>query len=531
MQKWITRIIAFFVGASGIVGLISALVPSAYDRLILLREVVPMLVRLGSRTLSLLAGFGLVIIAQNILARKRRAWYLSILLLSLTLITHLTKGLDFEEAIFSAIPLFLLIRYRSIFTVASTRLNLTQIIHRVAIVVLTLLAYILLGYTLLQTQFSVRPGVKNVESDYIYSTVGVGQDSLIAETRLSKWFEKSLWIISTTGVITILLYLFGPLIDGELVTDKEVSEVRSLAEVSPNSVGYFATMPGNKYFWNHNRTQVMAYRISGNVAVAIGEPYGPGPSEETVTEFASFMEQRGILTAIYNAREVVMKRLKDTYKSIKIGEEAVISTEGFTLTGSKIADVRHAVSRMMRDGVSYEWCDASTISWTYVKELDMLHANWLKKKNLPPLTFSMEYYPFDPNPSVKILIIKNLSKKIIAGMSFLPYDEGRGMALDLMLKSDLSPNGTMEAGIAEALKYFKDRGIDHVSLSLAPLANTDMQIIYKHFNRLYQFKSLHKFKEKFLPQWHPKYILIDKKLSTPKALYASAVVHLKKVNS
>ncbi|MGZ5469921.1 MAG: hypothetical protein ACXWG5_12280, partial [Candidatus Aminicenantales bacterium] len=51
-----------------------------------------------SRFLSLLTGFALAVSSLNIFKRKKRAFALVMLLAGLSVVFHLTKGLDYEEA-------------------------------------------------------------------------------------------------------------------------------------------------------------------------------------------------------------------------------------------------------------------------------------------------------------------------------------------------------------------------------------------------------------------------------------------------
>jgi phosphatidylglycerol lysyltransferase len=531
MRKWIPRFIAILVGLAGVMSLISAMLPGAYDRLVLLREFVPLEVRSVSRILTLLSGFILIILAQNLWARKRRAWWLAIAILGLSFVTHLTKAFDFEEALATLIPLFLLLRYHALFSVASARLNPFQIGKRIAVVLAILTLYAGLGYTLLQTQFMdpVRPGSAGV--DYLYSATGLGRDAIRARTRASHWFENSLGIITTAAGLVILVSLFAPLLERSVPTDEERETVRSLALQSDNSVAYYATMPDKQYYWNLGGTHVLAYQTSMGVAVVLGEPLGLGGIESALSEATEHFEKRGLGIALYNVTASFALRAEALgYHLLKVGEEAVIPLDAFDLAGSRMAEIRHAVARMDREGLHYEWYTAADLPWSTLESIDDLHTTWISQKNMPPMTFSMEYYPFPIVSEVSILAIKNSAGKIWGALSFLPYGEGKGVTLDFMLRSAAAHNGMMEAAIFEAINHFRSLGVQDLNLGLAPLANTSKAFLtlFNNFNHFYQFKSLYKFKDKFAPVWVPKYIVTGKKLTFPKAALAIISVHLKK---
>lgn len=530
MRKWIPRIIAILVGLAGVMSLVSAMLPGAYDRLLVLREFVPLVVRSASRILTLLSGFALIILAQNLWSRKRRAWWLAILILSLSFVTHLVKAFDFEEALATLIPLYLLLRYHALFSVGSTRLNPVQIGKRIVLVLTVLTLYASLGYTLLQTQFMdpVRPQAVGV--DYLYSATGLGRDAIRARTRWSHWFENSLGIITSAAGLVILVSLFAPLLERETPTDDERELVHDLSRSHDNSVAYYAGMPDKQYYWDQDHTHVIAYQVAQHVAVGLGEPQGVGGGEAILNQATEEFERRGLGIALYNTTASFALRAKTLgYKHLKIGEEGVIPLDSFDLAGSAMSEVRHAVTRMERERVKFEWYRASDLPWSELEAIDALHARWLAQKNLPAMTFSMEYYPLPTVDEVQVLVVKNASGGLWGVLSFLPYGEGSGMTLDFMLRAPGSHNGMMEAAIVEAIKHFRALGIHNLSLGLAPLAgNKSFLALFNHFNHFYQFKSLYKFKNKFSPRWEPKYLVVGKKLTLGSAALAVISVHFKK---
>lgn len=531
MRKWIPQFIAILVGLAGVMSLISAMLPGAYDRMLMIRELVPLAVRSVSRILTLLAGFSLIILAQNIWARKRRAWWFAIILLCLSFVTHLTKAFDFEESLATLIPISLLLRYHALFSIASTRLKPLQISKRVGLILLILTLYAALGYTILQTQFVGQAGLQSAGVDYLYSTTGLGRDALRAQTRWSRWFEESLAIITTAAGLIIVVSLFAPLLERQIPTEEERKKVRDLSLHTDNSVAYYATMSDKQYYWNQSHSHVIAYQVSRGVAVALGEPLGEGDRVEVLSQFTEAFEKRGVGVTLYNVSASFALRAKALgYHILKVGEEAVIDLDAFDLSSPKLSDIRHSVTRMTREQVIYEWYSAANLPWSILSEIDNLHRTWISQKNMPPLTYSMEYYPFPVEDEVVILAIKNPRGDIWGALSFLPYGEGKGMALDFMLRSNDAKNGMMEAAIAQAANHFRSQGIQNLNLGLAPLANTSKVFLalFNNFNQFYRFKSLYKFKDKFAPVWVPKYIVTGKKLTFPKAALAIISVHLKK---
>ena len=75
----------------------------------------------SSRTLTVLAGMLLMLLSFSLFRRKRQGWIAAVVLLSVSLALHLLKGLDYEEAIFTALVLGVLLGARHEFVVRSDR--------------------------------------------------------------------------------------------------------------------------------------------------------------------------------------------------------------------------------------------------------------------------------------------------------------------------------------------------------------------------------------------------------------------------
>src|SRR5882724_4292781 len=95
---WEIRIIALLVAGMGLVNLLSDTLPALSNRVAILRDYLPFGVRFGSRLTATIAGFALLLIARGLWRRKRAACYLGLFALAVSAITHVAKGLDWEEA-------------------------------------------------------------------------------------------------------------------------------------------------------------------------------------------------------------------------------------------------------------------------------------------------------------------------------------------------------------------------------------------------------------------------------------------------
>ena len=103
------RIIALLTAVMGVVNVLSAVRPSLHDRLRLLEQYSPLQVTHGGHLTSALAGFALLLLSSGLWRRKRVAWLLTLLVLVASIVAHLLKGLDYEEASLAALLLVVLL--------------------------------------------------------------------------------------------------------------------------------------------------------------------------------------------------------------------------------------------------------------------------------------------------------------------------------------------------------------------------------------------------------------------------------------
>ena len=109
------RVMALLTAGMGVVNVLAAVRPSMQSRLRLLEQYSPLQVTHGGHLTSALAGFALLMLASGLWRRKRVAWLLTLLVLLASIVAHLLKGLDYEEASLAAILSAVLLMWRSHF--------------------------------------------------------------------------------------------------------------------------------------------------------------------------------------------------------------------------------------------------------------------------------------------------------------------------------------------------------------------------------------------------------------------------------
>jgi phosphatidylglycerol lysyltransferase len=100
---------------------------------------------------------------------------------------------------------------------------------------------------------------------------------------------------------------------------------------------------------------------------------------------------------------------------------------------------------------------------------------------------------------------------------------------DLMRYTSDAPSGTMEYLFVKLIFWGKDRGYQYMNLGMAPLSGIDdrplaplwnkaVGIVYRHGQHFYSFEGLRNYKERFTPEWTPRYLASPGGLELPRII-------------
>ena len=107
---------------------------------------------------------------------------------------------------------------------------------------------------------------------------------------------------------------------------------------------------------------------------------------------------------------------------------------------------------------------------------------------------------------------------MVAFASLTPSYRGRTeVGVDLIRQLPDAPVGTMDYLFTEMIQYARAEGYAWFNLGMAPLSGVGKiryarpderfaRYAYDYGNRLYNYKGLRSFKEKFHPEWRSRYI-------------------------
>jgi phosphatidylglycerol lysyltransferase len=288
----ITATLATF--ASGALNLYSLVHPALPARLAVLSRLLPLEFVTWSRFMTLVVGFALVISSVNIYKRKRRAFQVVIRLASLSIVAHLAKGVDYEEASLSGVLILLLIAGRHHFTVRSRLPDVKDTVVGLANALLIGIAYGVAGFWLLDPRefginFTFREAIRQT---CLYLTLA-GDPRLVPYTRHATWFLDSLSVMAGAMVFYAISVLFRPALYRLHTLPQERAVATEIArEHGRSSLDFFKLWPDKSLFFSPSRRSFLAYRAAAGVALVLADPVGPEEDiEPAVRDFAGFCDE------------------------------------------------------------------------------------------------------------------------------------------------------------------------------------------------------------------------------------------------
>jgi phosphatidylglycerol lysyltransferase len=384
-------------------------------------------------------------------------------------------------------------------------------------------AFLLLGY-LLRGHFSPRPefGVLAQDLPIRFLAGRLSSNRFLPADLAGRLLYVGVFLLFWIVVLGALTAFF---LHARTYRDADAADrARAILTRGGSTLSYMSTWKGNQYWFSPDGRAAIAYRAIAGVAVTVGGPYGdPAALDSAITEFARFCEHRSLQPCLYSVTaqaRAVTQRLG--WKSVQIAEDTLLPLAHLQFTGKKWQDVRTALNKAARDGITAEWWSYPQAPPELAGQIRQISATWIADKGLPEMGFTLGGLDELDDPNIRCLIAVGADRKVHGITSWMPvYASGRpaGWTLDFM-RRNTDPGtfrGVMEFLIATAALTFREEGARFISLSGAPLARLDrgeqpsalqrlLDVIANTMEPVYGFQSLLHFKAKFQPDYQPLYL-------------------------
>ncbi len=527
IRRWASGLVA----AAGILSLLSAFLAPMRHRLSDLLQVVPLAVAQTANALVALAALGLLALARSIRRGQRRAWLIAEALLVGSIVLHLVKGIDVEEAGAAAVVAGYLFLKRDAFRAGvdkpSTRRGLLTLLWGAALAVAAGTAAVELGTRLARSRHHQRLAIPEAYLATIERMIGLRTVAL--PDRLDDFFAPAMLAIAIGLGLAVAYLLSRPVVArhvgaargpvaGNLATARDI-----VRRFGSGTLDYFALRDDKQwFFWGDS---LVAYGVYGGVCLVSPDPIGPRSEREEVwKEFRSFADSHGWTLAVMGAGEEWLPIYRGSgMHDMYVGDEAVVDCTRFTLDGGRFKGLRQAVNRVAKYGYTITFHDPSTIAVALRAQLQAVMTK--SRRGDVERGFSMTLgRAFDASDDGLLLAVVwgPGGTEPVAFCQYVPAPGINGYSLDLMRRDDGEhPNGLLDFAVVETIRYLLTQGKRGLGLNFATMRavlagelgeGVSQRIqawLLRRMSDSMQIESLWKFNAKFDPDWQPRYALYD----------------------
>lgn len=513
MQRAAPQLLTVLVFLTGAVLVLSGSTPAVEERLEQLGAFLPLPLLELSHMAGSLTGLALMVLAFGLQRRVNAAYHLTVWLLGLGAVFSLAKGLDYEEASVALIALSALVSGRRAFYRQPALLALHPSAGWIALVVMAVAGSLWLGL------FAHR------HVDYAHDLWW--QFALSADAP--RFLRASLvLVVVATGYAA--LRLFRPRPPEPQLPDAEALErAAAIVAKSPHSDAALALLGDKRLLFSASGDGFVMYQVRGSSWIAMGGPVGPEAERETlVWQFRELCDRHGGRTVFYQVDAEDLALYVDMgMVLLKLGEEALVPLEGFSLQGSARAGLRQTHRRAQREGARFEVLPAARTAEN-IPRLKAISDQWLAAKSSREKGFALGR--FDPEYLARFpCAMVSVGDRPVAFANIWTGDGHSELSLDMMRYADDAPKGIMDYLFTELFLWGAARGYRWFNLGMAPLSGLETHplaplwhrigtVVFRHGEHFYNFEGLRAFKEKFHPQWRPKYLAVSRGLGLPSAL-------------
>ncbi|HSW70833.1 MAG TPA: phosphatidylglycerol lysyltransferase domain-containing protein, partial [Gammaproteobacteria bacterium] len=360
---------------------------------------------------SLVLGFLAFYFSLQLFRRKKLAHRIVLLIVAGLFVSGILHGHHLWKLSMYGACLLLLTGYAKAFTVKSNNLNIGRALVASLVVFGCSILYGAIGfYTIESRAFGIDLSVwQSVK--YALLQLVLFDNAIVAPlTRQGHMFVLSLDFISIAGLLLVVSNLFRP-IHFKFFSDNTQQKTAELL-ITQNSVSvedFFLLWPRDKhYFFNQDRTAVIAYKVQSGVAFALDGPRGDKKEfSELLKAFGVFSEQNGWLPAfIHTGTE--MKDLISAlgFKALFIGNEAMIDIPSFTEKTVRGKHFRYIENKAKREGLTVEFWDPP-LSALQIAQLRAVSESWLAIPGRREYTFIMGYFDSNYISNSEVAVLKS----------------------------------------------------------------------------------------------------------------------------
>jgi phosphatidylglycerol lysyltransferase len=204
-----------------------------------------------------------------------------------------------------------------------------------------------------------------------------------------------------------------------------------------------------------------------------------------------------------------------------------VSLESFSLEGSHRKGLRNTYHKLEKEGCIFEVVSPNEIP-SFLPDMKRVSDGWLEEKKVAEKGFSLGFFKEDYLKRFPAGLVRKQGR-IIAFANIWSGAEKEEISIDLMRYLPEAPHGVMDYLFIQLMLWGKQEHYRWFNFGMAPLSGLEDRalaplwnrvgaFIFRHGEHFYNFQGLRQYKEKFRPEWEPKYLVSPGGLALPRVL-------------
>jgi len=455
--------------------------------------------------LSSVIGVLLLFVARALLRRLDAAWWAAVCLVALALLFALPKGFAVTEAGVLAALLVALLASRGQFQRRASLLAVPFTggwLLAMGVICAAITALLFFAY-------------RDVE----YAHQLWWQFAFTGEAPRSL---RAMVAVAVVALALALRALVRPSAPAPPVPDAaQLARAEAIWRAQPHADAGLALTGDKHLLFSEDGDAFLMYGRQGRSWIALFDPVGPREAwPALVWRFLEMARDAGARGCFYQVGPDALPLYLDAgLRLFKLGEYATVPLDGFSLQGKRRGNLRTAVNRAERAGLSFELIAAPDVP-PLLPALRQVSDAWLSEHRAAEKRFSIGAFD-DAYVARNPVAVVRAGDRIVAFATLLAAGVPDGpdveASVDLMRHVPDAPPGTMDFLFVRVLQHCATAGYRRFGLGMAPLSGMAAHALAPNWHRMgrllfarggqfYNFRGLRAFKDKFDPQWEARYL-------------------------
>ena len=494
----IYAILVFFAG--GILFFSNA-TPEVNRRMVWLNEFMPLSFMEGSHVLVGLVGAGLLVVARGLQRRLEGAHSFALVLLGLGALGCLFKGFDYQETLTLLVIMVPLLFSRRYFP---RKASLFQ--QSYPPVWVTAVLFVWLG--------SIWVGVFNYRyEDYstdLWTTFDLLEDA-------ARFLRGTLGATVTLVLFSVISLLSPTQAETEIATRSALEKALEVVKKYRRTYASLALLGDKTLLFNKKSDAFLMYAIEGKSWITMGDPVGVQKEQQYLSlKFKDLCRRQNASALFFGLDQDHFQFYLDIGLTVmKMGEEARVPLKSFKIEALSSADLKNTYQRFKeKEDFTFEVLTGMQAD-SVLPELKVVSEEWLSKNKTREKGFLTGFFQEDYLKWFHLAVVRK-EGKVIAFASLWQAGAKEEAAIDLLRSSATAPAFIEDYLWLEVFLWAKEKSYEHFNLGTAPLLDieesplapfkTQLGEILSPYGNGVLLQDIRKEKERFNPEWSPKYL-------------------------